>query len=68
MSYTMIEILTIAEFLGENMTNDQADTLMDHARELGIRDKEILKANLPGTPLYTEMSMHEGEMGGFSRY
>jgi hypothetical protein len=68
MSYSLENLLSIAEFLGDNMTNEQADELMSHARELSISDREVLLAELPGGPLYTEMSMHDGEMGGLSRY
>lgn len=62
------ELIAIAEFLGDDMTDEQATRLMDGARELSIADRERLLNTLPGGPLYTEMSMHDGEMGGLSRY
>jgi hypothetical protein len=65
---TKNEILAIAEFLGDSMTDDQASQLMDEARELSIADREDLLSALPGGPLYTEMSMHDAEMGGLSRW
>jgi hypothetical protein len=60
--------MAIAEFLGNEMTDEQATRLMDDARELSIADRERLVNVLPGGPLYTEMSMHDAEMGGLSRY
>lgn len=65
---TVDSLLAISEFLGHEMTDEQAQRLMDEARELSIADKQYLLQQLPGGPLYTEMSMHNGEMGGFSRY
>lgn len=41
---------------------------MDEARQLAIADRESLLNALPGGPFYTEMSMHNAEMGGLSRY
>jgi hypothetical protein len=61
-------ILAIANFLGEAMTEEQSVQLMDEVRELSIADQEMLLANINGGPLYTELSMYDGEMGGLSRY
>lgn len=62
-------ILAIARFLGDSMTEEQAKRLMDDARATcSIADLEWIKECLPGGPLYTELSMHEGEMGGYGRY
>ena len=64
-------ILAIAEFLGKEATPDQVDTLMDMARDLSIQDRETLLVILPEYEIegfYTEMSMHDAEMGGLGRY
>ena len=65
---TVNEMAAIAEFLGNEMTSEQSTRLMDEARELSIVDREWLLNALPGGKLYTEMSMHNGEMGGLCRY
>ena len=62
------EMIAIAEFIGDDMTDEQATRLMDEAREMSIAGRERLLNALPGGPLYTEMSMHDAEMGGLSRY
>jgi hypothetical protein len=62
------EIFAIAEFLGSEITDEQSDKLMGLAREhLSIADMEQLKEVAHGS-LYTDLSMYEGEMGGFARY
>lgn len=61
-------LLAIADFLGANMSDSQATELLDAARLLSIADREWLLDNLAGGRLYTELSMHDGEMGGLSRY
>jgi len=68
MAKTLEEYKAIVDFLGDEMTEDQATRLMDDARsELSIADVERLKANVSG-PMYTQLSMYEGEMGGFQRW
>lgn len=62
-------IAAIANFLGSEMTEEQAKRLMDEARSsCSISDLERLRSVLDGGPLYTELSMHQGEMGGYARY
>ena len=62
------EAIAIVKFLGNDITDDQASRLMDQCKqELSIADLEVLKSNIAG-PMYTELSMHEGEMGGYWRY
>lgn len=61
-------LLAIAEFLGDEMTDEQASRLMDEARKLSIADRERLLNQLHGGRLYTEMSMHNGEMYRLCRY
>lgn len=68
MNLNLNELLVVAEFLGNEMTEEQAERLMDEARNLSIEDRERLLNTLPGGPLYTEMGMHDREMGGLSRY
>ena len=61
-------INAIASFLGDDMTDEQAERLMDEARNCSTAELEWLRDVLPGGPLYTAISMHEGEMGGYGRY
>ena len=65
---TIEQLLDLADFLGEDMTEKQAAQLMDEARLLSIADKERMLDKLNGSALYTEMSMHNAEMGGFYHY
>ena len=65
---TANEMMAIAEFLGDDMTDEQATRLMDMARGMSIADRERLYDAIPGGPLYTELSMHNAEMGGLYRY
>lgn len=64
---TVEEIITVLDFLGEGITDEQVYRLMDEARQLSSLDKIWLKAHASGA-MYTELSMHEGEMGGFDQY
>jgi hypothetical protein len=64
---TLNEIKAVEQFLGSEMTDEQAMKLMDEARQLSIADREELLMDCSG-PLYTEMSMHDAEMGGLGRY
>jgi hypothetical protein len=67
MKMTANEILAITRFLGDALTDQQADELMDAIRELSIEDRERILDQVDG-PFYTEMSQHNAEMGGLSRY
>jgi hypothetical protein len=68
MKKTLKEFLTLANFLGDEMTPEQASRLMDEAKQvLSISEIEVLLEEVSG-PLYTELSMYDGEMGGLSRY
>ena len=60
---TRNEILAVTNFLGDNITIEQADQLMDEARQLSMADIEWLYNNVEGGPLYTDLSMTMGEMG-----
>ena len=60
---TRQEVMAIAEFLGDDMTDEQAVKLMDEVRRLGEDDKYYLYDYLPGSKLYTLLSEHFGEMG-----
>ena len=57
-------ILDIAEFLGDEMTEDQAVRLMDLARLLAPADVHWLYERVPGGHLLTHLSMWLGESGG----
>ena len=66
--------LKIIDIMGDTMTEDQVIEFMDRAKqELAIAEMEALMEHVafhPNAPkgLYTQMSMYEGEMGGFGRY
>lgn len=62
------EILAVADFLGSCITDSQAESLMDEIRRLSITDREFVVSNLDGGILYTLLSEHRGELGGFERY
>lgn len=65
---TCEDFLAINDFLGENITEEQCKRLMDKAkRELSKDDLTFLLNNVCG-PMYTELSMYNGEMGGLNRY
>lgn len=65
---TLNDFLNICEFLGEEITEEQATRLMDEARHcLSISEIEILMTNTDG-PLYSCLSEYNGEMGGLNRY
>ena len=64
------QVITIAEFIGAGATMDQIDTLSAMVNELSIADKEWLynsHVDMP-TEVYTDLSMRDGEMGGFHNY
>jgi len=63
------DFLNVAEFLGNEMTEDQASRLAEEAKiVLSIGEIETLLRNLFGGPLYGELSKYDAEMGGLSRY
>jgi hypothetical protein len=64
----LARFIAIIEFLGDGITEEQSARLMDEARsELSIIEMQELKEHCSGA-LYTDLSMYEGEMGGFDRY
>ena len=65
---TANEILAVADFLGDEMSDAQAGRLMDECRALSVADRERVLADVGGGKLYTELSMHAREMGGLYRY
>lgn len=66
---TLNQLLAIAEFLGDEMTDEQSVRLMDEAKSsLSLVEINELYAQLKGGPLFTEASMYNGEMGGLNRY
>jgi len=68
MKMTANEILAITDFLGAELTNAQAERLMDECRQLSIADRERLLATVEGGPLYGLLSEHYYESGRLSRY
>ena len=68
---TCNEILAIVEFLGKDMTEKQAEALFIKIKsELSIANQEFIfdAYEIAFTPIYTMLSMYDGEMGGLSRY
>lgn len=60
--------LNLVEFLGDDMSQDQAIRIVDEAkRELSMNDMERFKANATGE-IYYLLSEFEAEMGGFERW
>ena len=57
------QIVDIANFLGDDMTREQAITLMDEVRGLGIGDKLYVADYLQGGQLYTLIMEHFAEIG-----
>lgn len=65
---TLQDFINVAEFLGDEMTEEQASRLFDQAKnELSITDIKKLHDNVGGL-LYRELSQYNAEMGGLSRY
>jgi len=65
--YTADQILAIVNFMGDTITREQSSDLMDEVRKLSIADQEYVHTHATHE-LYTELSMHNAEMGGLSRY
>lgn len=62
------KIVAIIDFLGDNISDDQCAELMDRIKSnLSIAERERLLDKAVG-PIYTDLSMMAGEMGGFGRY
>lgn len=62
--------LNVCDYLGEDMTPEQAQKLMDQAKQnLSINDIDRLKNSVGLTgPFITEISQYNAEMGGLNRY
>jgi hypothetical protein len=66
---TLKEFLAVANFLGDDMSEDQASDLMDQAKGvLSIADFERFMTQVDCGNMYYELSQYNGEMGGLSRY
>ena len=65
---TKDEIVSIANFLGEDITDDQINRLMDEVRACSISDREEIKYLLDSISFYTALRENECELGGYSRY
>lgn len=69
MAKTLNEFLAIANFLGDDMTDEQASQLMSDAkRELSIAEMEVFMVNVESGSMYYELSVYDAEMGGLGRY
>ncbi len=65
---TTNELIAIANFLGDELTDDQADRLMNEVRQsVSIADREVVLSCLNGGKLYTALRENERELGGYSR-
>jgi hypothetical protein len=64
------QVITIASFIGTGATMDQIDTLSAMVNQLSIADKEWLYNSNVDMPseVYTDLSMRNGEMGGFHNW
>ena len=60
---TSNEIMAIAKFLGEDMTEEQATRIMDEAREMIIEYLEDLLNEIHGCPIHTKLITQFGELG-----
>lgn len=58
---TLDEILAVAEFLGDSMTDDQASRLMDECRQLSIEEREVLMDCTTNSTLYNVLSINRYE-------
>ena len=60
------EILAIAEFVGEDMSDEQAEKLMNLTRQLSIADREYLYLACHqvqvASKFYTELSINRCEL------
>ena len=57
------QVVDIANFLSDSITQDQALQLMDEIRSMGIDDKLYIADYLAGGPLYTLIMEHFAEIG-----
>lgn len=65
---TYKEFLAIINFLGEDMTEEQAIQLMDEAKEaLSLYEINALYSKCFNA-MYSELSQFNAEMGGLNRY
>jgi hypothetical protein len=63
------DFLNVIDFIGDEMTDEQAERLMGEARrKLSIADIERLSNTLMSPAMCLEISIYEAEMGGFGRY
>ena len=60
---TSNEIMAIAKFLGDDMTDEQATRIMDEAREMIIEYLEDLLNEIPGCPIHTKLITHFDALG-----
>lgn len=66
---TINELIAITDFLGDEITDEQVNRLMDNIREsVSIADREVVLSCLNGGPLYTALRENERELGGYFRY
>ena len=66
---TTNELIAIANFLGDEITEVQVNRLMDEVRQsVSIADREVILSGLDGNGFYTALRENECELGGYSRY
>ena len=56
-------MLAIAKFLGDDMTPEQANSLMDEIRGWSLDGKFYIADYINGGPLYTVIREHLAEIG-----
>jgi predicted nuclease of restriction endonuclease-like RecB superfamily len=71
MSNELKAVLAIMGFFGDDYTNAQAEQLSAMINQLSIADKDYLynqtEYDIP-SEVYTDLSMRNGEMGGFHNW
>ena len=66
---TTNELIAVAHFLGDEITDTQVNRLMDEVRQsVSIADREVILSCLDGNDFYTALRENERELGGYSRY
>jgi hypothetical protein len=58
---TLNEIVAVANFLGDSITEAQVDALMDEARVLSVAEREVLLANTDNATFFNLLSMNRAE-------
>lgn len=58
-----MEIVTMINFMKDEMTEEMVTRLIDTIRGMSLEDKFYIMDYIYGGPVYTELSMHLAEIG-----